>query len=103
MKGKGTHMNKERIFTEQEYNALDYYLTESKLYDSGFCIQQDTEDYFQDFEDDTRYSIEDGLQIIYESMILDQIEQEYDKEIKDGLVAVFKRFKNIDLFGEDND
>lgn len=93
-------MNKERVFTEQEYEALDYYLTQSKLYDSGFCIQQDTEDYFQDYEDNTRYTIEEGLQIIYESMVLDQIEQDYDTDIKAGLVSVFKKYLNIDLFGE---
>lgn len=96
-------MNKERIFTEQEYNALDYYLTQSKLYDSGLCIQQDTEDYFQDYEDNERYTIEEGLQIIYESMVLDQIEKEYDNTIKEGLAQVFKKYLNIDLFGADND
>lgn len=81
------------ILDEDEYNALDYYLEDSKLYDSGLYIQQDEfgRDYFIDEEENgKKISLKNGLEVVYES-ITDNIE-EYPTEILNGLKKVFKRF-----------
>lgn len=86
------------ILDEDEYNALDYYLEESKLYDSGFYIQQDEfgRDYFIDEEENgKKYSLKEGLEVVYES-ITDNIE-EYPTEILNGLKKVFKRFLDKEI------
>lgn len=86
------------ILDEDEYNALDYHLEESKLYDSGFYIQQDEfgRDYFIDEEENgKKYSLKEGLEVVYES-ITDNIE-EYPTEILNGLKKVFKRFLDKEI------
>ena len=86
------------ILDEDEYNALDYYLEDSKLYDSGFYIQQDEfgRDYFIDEEENgKKYSLKEGLEVVYES-ITDNIE-EYPTEILNGLKKVFKRFLDKEI------
>lgn len=86
------------MLDEEEYNAIDYYLQESKLYDSGFYIKQNEfgKDYFVDDEQEENLTLEEGLQIIYESMVLEYV-KEYPIEIKNGLKKVIKRFLDIDL------
>lgn len=86
------------ILDEDEYNALDYYLEDSKLYDSGFYIQQDEfgRDYFIDEEENgKKISLKNGLEVVYES-ITDNIE-EYPTEILNGLKKVFKRFLDKEI------
>lgn len=86
------------ILDEDEYNALDYYLEDSKLYDSGLYIQQDEfgRDYFIDEEENgKKISLKNGLEVVYES-ITDNIE-EYPTEILNGLKKVFKRFLDKEI------
>ena len=90
--------NRKYILDEDEYNALDYYLEDSKLYDSGFYIQQDEfgRDYFIDEEENgKKISLKNGLEVVYES-ITDNIE-EYPTEILNGLKKVFKRFLDKEI------
>lgn len=90
--------NRKYILDEDEYNALDYYLEDSKLYDSGLYIQQDEfgRDYFIDEEENgKKYSLKEGLEVVYES-ITDNIE-EYPTEILNGLKKVFKRFLDKEI------
>lgn len=86
----------ERIFSEEEYNAIDYVLGDKKLYDSGFYIQQNNnEDYFVDEENNEELSIEEGLEIINDTFCGN--EDYYSTETKNGLKSAFKRFLDIDL------
>lgn len=90
--------NRKYILDEDEYNALDYYLEDSKLYDSGLYIQQDEfgRDYFIDEEENgKKCSLKEGLEVVYES-ITDNIE-EYPTEILNGLKKVFKRFLDKEI------
>lgn len=89
------------ILDEDEYNALDYHLEESKLYDSGFYIQQDEygRDYFIDEEENgKKYSLKEGLEIVWDT-ITDNIE-EYPTDILNGLKKVFKKYLDEDLVVE---
>ena len=89
------------ILDEDEYNALDYHLQETRLYDSGFYIQQDEfgRDYFVDDEDNgKKYSLKEGLEIVWDT-ITDNIE-EYPTEILNGLKKVFKKYLDEDLVVE---
>ena len=86
------------ILDEDEYNALDYHLQETRLYDSGFYIQQDefSRDYFVDDEDNgKKYSLKEGLEIVWDT-ITDNID-EYPTEILNGLKKVFKKYLDEDL------
>ena len=90
--------NRKYILDEDEYNALDYYLEDSKLYDNGLYIQQDEfgRDYFIDEEENgKKISLKNGLEVVYES-ITDNIE-EYPTEILNGLKKVFKRFLDKEI------
>lgn len=84
--------------TDEEFDAIDYYLQKSKIYDSGFYVCQEEwgEDYFHDDDNEENLTLKDGLQIIYESMVLEYVE-EYPAEIKNGLKKAIKRFLDIDL------
>lgn len=86
------------MLTEEEYNAINYYLQESKLYNSGFWVCQENwgEDYFHDDDNEENLTLKEGLQIIYESMVLEYV-SEYPTEIKNGLKKAIKRFLDIDL------
>lgn len=89
------------ILDEDEYNALDYHLQETRLYDSGFYIQQDEfgRDYFVDDEDNgKKYSLKEGLEIVWDT-ITDNID-EYPTEILNGLKKVFKKYLDEDLVVE---
>ena len=91
-------MERKYLLDNDEYNALDYHLQESKLYDSGFYIQQDEfgRDYFIDEEENgKKISLKNGLEVVYES-ITDNIE-EYPTEILKGLKKVFKRFLDKEI------
>lgn len=84
--------------TDEELDAIDYYLQKSKIYDSGFWVCQEEwgEDYFHDDDNEEKLTLKDGLQIVYESMVLEYVE-EYPIEIKNGLKKAIKRFLDIDL------
>lgn len=84
--------------TDEEFDAIDYYLQKSKIYDSGFYVCQEEwgEDYFHDDDNEEKLTLKDGLQIVYESMVLEYVE-EYPIEIKNGLKKAIKRFLDIDL------
>lgn len=86
------------MLTEEEYNAIDYYLQESKLYNSGFWVCQENwgEDYFHDDDNEENLTLKEGLQVIYGSMVLEYV-SEYPTEIKNGLKKAIKRFLDIDL------
>ena len=86
------------MLDEEEYNAIDYYLQESKLYDSGLWVCQEDwgEYYFHDDEKEENLTLKEGLEIIYESMVLEYV-KEYPTEIKNGLKKAIKRFLDIDL------
>ena len=91
-------MERKYLLDNDEYNALDYHLQESKLYDSGFYIQQDEfgRDYFIDEEENgKKYSLKEGLEIVWDT-ITDNIE-EYPTEILNGLKKVFKRFLDKEI------
>lgn len=91
-------MERKYLLDNDEYNALDYHLQESKLYDSGLYIQQDEfgRDYFIDEEENgKKISLKNGLEVVYES-ITDNIE-EYPTEILNGLKKVFKRFLDKEI------
>ena len=82
------------MLDEEEYNAIDYHLEKSKLYESGFYIaQENNKDYFIDEEG--KYTLEEGLRLLYDTFM--GSEKEYPNEIKEGLKRVYKRFLNIDL------
>ena len=86
------------LLDTEEHNALDYHLQESKLYDSGFYIQQDEfgRDYFVDDEDNgKKYSLKEGLEIVWDT-ITDNV-KEYPTEILNGLKEVFKKYLDEDL------
>lgn len=86
------------LLDTEEHNALDYHLQESKLYDSGFYIQQDEfgRDYFVDDEDNgKKYSLKEGLEIVWDT-ITDNV-KEYPIEILNGLKEVFKKYLDEDL------
>lgn len=86
------------ILDEDEYNALDYHLQETRLYDSGFYIQQDEfgRDYFVDDEDNgKKYSLKEGLEIVWDT-ITDNV-REYPTDILNGLKEVFKKYLDEDL------
>jgi hypothetical protein len=86
------------LLDTEEHNALDYHLQESKLYDSGFYIQQDEfgRDYFVDDEDNgKKYSLKEGLEIVWDT-ITDNV-KEYPTEILNGLKEVFKKYLDCDL------
>lgn len=91
-------VNRKYMLKDEEYDAIDYYLQDSKLYDSGFWICQEEwgEDYFHDDENEEKLTLKDGLQIVYESMVLEYVE-EYPTKIKNGLKKAIKRFLDIDL------
>lgn len=54
-----------------EYEALDYHLTYAKLYDSGLYLKQETNrgDYFVDEQEGCEYSLDEGLEIILDTII----------------------------------
>ena len=95
----GAELSKRKyILDEDEYNALDYYLDDSKLYDSGFYIEQDEfgRDYFIDEEENgKKLSLKNGLEVVYET-ITDNV-NEYPTEILNGLKKVFKRFLDKEI------
>ena len=78
---------------EDEYNAVDYFLTDSKMYDSGFYLKQDKnmQDSFVDAEDNKKYSLKNGLNVIYEAMVPEYV-AEYPKEIQKGLEKVMRKY-----------
>jgi len=88
------------LLDEDEYNALDYYMQESKLYDSGLFIMQDEygRDYFVDEDNNENLTLKEGLGIVYESIVDDYV-KEMPSTIKNGLKKVFKRVLDIDLEG----
>lgn len=91
-------VNRKYMLKDEEYDAIDYYLQDSKLYDSGFWVCQEEwgEDYFHDDENEKNLTLKEGLEIIYGSMVLEYVE-EYPIEIKNGLKKAIKRFLDIDL------
>lgn len=91
-------VNRKYMLKDEEYNAIDYYLQESKLYDSGLwtCQEDWGEDYFHDDENEKNLTLKEGLEIIYGSMVLEYV-KEYPVEIKNGLKKAIKRFLDIDL------
>lgn len=79
---------------EDEYNAVDYFLTDSKMYDSGFYLKQDKnmKDYFVDAGDNNKkYSLKNGLHVIYEAMVPEYV-AEYPKDIQKGLEKVMRKY-----------
>lgn len=59
------------ILSKEEYEALDYHMTYSKLYDSGLYLKQEPNrgDYFVDEQEDCEYSLEEGLLIILDTIV----------------------------------
>lgn len=86
------------ILSKEEYEALDYHMTYAKLYDSGLYIQQETNrgDYFVDEQEDCEYSLEEGLEIILDTIIEDAY-NEYPTEIQAGLFNLYKNRLGIIL------
>jgi len=79
---------------EDEYDAVDYFLTDSKMYDSGFYLKQDKnmKDFFVDAgENNKKYSLKNGLQVIYEAMVPEYV-AEYPKKIQKGLEKVMRKY-----------
>lgn len=59
------------VLSEREYDALDYHMTYAKLYDSGLYIKQELNrgDYFVDEQEGCEYSLDEGLEIIADTII----------------------------------
>lgn len=90
------------IMSEEEYNALDYFLDYSKLIDSGLYIQQNEVwgDFFIDTENSTAYPLNEGLEIIRDT-ILDleyYREDDYPEELLKGLYNLYKNRLGIELW-----
>lgn len=85
------------MLDEEEYNAIDYYLQDSKLYDSGFwfCQEDWGEDYFHDEENEENLTLQEGLEVIYESFT-DNI-YNYPTDILNGLKKAIKRFLDKEI------
>ena len=85
------------MLDEEEYNAIDYYLQDSKLYDSGFWVCQEDwgEDYFHDEENEENLTLQEGLEVIYESFT-DNI-YNYPTDILNGLKKAIKRFLDKEI------
>lgn len=97
-KNKSGSFGTDKTLSEEQYEALDYYLTYSKLYDSGFYLQQDEEgnDYFIDEEEGgKKLSLEDGLDIVYQSIAQPE---NLPKDVQRGLQSLFKKYLNKDFF-----
>lgn len=94
--GKELVKRKYMLDTE-EYNAIDYYLQDSKLYDSGFWVCQENwgEDYFHDEENEENLTLQEGLEVIYESFS-DNI-YNYPTDILNGLKKAIKRFLDKEI------
>ena len=80
------------ILNYQEYDALDYYMTKSKLYDSGLYLKQEPNkgDYFIDSEENTEYSLDDGLRLIADTFT-SSFYEDYPKEVCDSLYKLYKK------------
>lgn len=94
------HANKDVHFTdaigildEDEYNALDYYLDYSKLYDSGFYLVQDPgrTDYFVDLESDDVFNLRDGISEAYVTMVPESIAK-FPKKVQAGLEKLIRHY-----------
>ena len=85
------------MLDEEEYNAIDYYLQENKLYDSGLWVCQEDwgEDYFHDEENEENLTLQEGLEVIYESFT-DNI-YNYPTDILNGLKKAIKRFLDKEI------
>ena len=85
------------MLDEEEYNAIDYYLQDSKLYDSDFwfCQEDWGEDYFHDEENEENLTLQEGLEVIYESFT-DNI-YNYPTDILNGLKKAIKRFLDKEI------
>lgn len=59
------------VLSSEEYDALDYHLTYAKLYDSGLYLMQETNrgDYFVDEQEECEYSLDEGLEIILDTIV----------------------------------
>lgn len=74
------------ILSEKEYDALDYHMTKARLYESGLYIQQEPNrgDYFVDEENNCEYSLEEGLEIIFDTFV-GEIFKEYPSWVRESL------------------
>ena len=90
-------VNRKYMLKDEEYDAIDYYLQDSKLYDSGFWVCQEEwgEDYFHDDENEENLSLKEGLEVIYESFT-DNI-YNYPTNILNGLKMAIKRFLDKEI------
>ena len=90
-------VNRKYMLKDEEYDAIDYYLQDSKLYDSGLWVCQEEwgEDYFHDDENEENLSLKEGLEVIYESFT-DNI-YNYPTDILNGLKMAIKRFLDKEI------
>lgn len=90
------------IMSEEEYNAIDYYLDQAKLIDSGLYIQQNEYwgDFFIDTDESTAYALNEGLEIIKDT-ILDleyYRESDYPEELLKGLYNLYKNRLGVEIW-----
>ncbi|MBQ2350443.1 MAG: hypothetical protein II393_04190 [Cytophagales bacterium] len=90
------------IMSEEEYNAIDFYLDYSKLLDSGLYVQQNEAwgDYFIDLEENTAYYLNEGLEVIQETILdlEDYRDNGYPEELLKGLYNLYKNRLGVELW-----
>lgn len=59
------------VLSGAEYDALDYHMTQAKLYDSGLYLMQEPNrgDYFVDEQEECEYTLDEGLEIILDTIV----------------------------------
>lgn len=88
------------IMSEKEYNALDSYLTASKMYDSGiYIVQADSTDYGYDDEIQEVMSLKD---LIYQ-LFIDNCPEEligykgFTKKDKKIIKELYDKLEDVDI------
>ena len=93
---------KKYIMSEEEYNALDFYLDYSKLLDSGLYIQQNEAwgDFFIDQEEYTAYTLNEGLEIIKDTILDLEYYRDsgYPEELLKGLYNLYKSRLGVEIW-----
>lgn len=102
VKGVKENVVDKYIMSEEEYNALDFYLDYSKLIDSGLYIQQNDcwGDFFIDEENSTAYALNEGLEIIKDTILdlEDYRDNGYPEKLLKGLYNLYKNRLNVEIW-----
>ena len=78
--------------TDTEFNLVLRYTSAIKLDDSLDLASDEQNDYFYDFENDEKLSLEEGFSIIAEGIAYPFEHEGFNKEEGDTLEALIKKF-----------